>query len=243
MEIKKVGNKGILFTFYDLNMPTNVYVINGKSYFYVIDTYLGPDIMDKVSQYMKTHYGDKQAVVVNTHNHWDHVWGNCFFPSSIIISHKLCKKNMEKYGDEALLEYKDLKRGDVTLTYPNLTFTDEIWFEEDNLYIYYTPGHTNDGISIVDFEDKVLLAGDNLERPIPYIASKNLKQYIKTLEDYLKLDVDFIIGGHTACEDKRLVEDNLDYIKKVSVGDCTEFEKGEYAANHKCNMEFLKSIE
>jgi len=239
MEIKKVGKRGTLFTFYDLGIPTNVYVINGKQYVYILDTYLGPDIMKMINQYIKEQYGNKQVIVVNSHSHWDHVWGNSFFSPTIIISHVLCKKYMEQDGLESLEKYKEYKKGEVILTYPNLTFTDKVYFEEDNVLIYHTPGHTDDEISVIDLEDKVLFAGDNLERPIPYLMSKDIEQYIKTLEDYLNLDVQTIIGGHTSCEDKNLIEHNLDYVKKVLIGDTAEFEKDEYAQYHKTNMEYL----
>jgi len=239
MEIKKVGSRGTLFTFYDLGIPTNVYVINAKKHVYILDTYLGPDIMKLINQYINERYGNKQVIVVNSHSHWDHVWGNNFFSSNIIISHELCKKYMEQDGLEALEEYKEYKKGNVALAYPNLTFTDKICFEEDKVLIYYTPGHTDDEISIIDLEDKVLFAGDNLERPIPYLISKDISQYIKTLEDYLSIDVQIIIGGHTNCEDKNLIQDNLDYVKKVLIGNTAEFEKGEYAQYHKTNMEGL----
>jgi glyoxylase-like metal-dependent hydrolase (beta-lactamase superfamily II) len=63
-------------------------------------------------------------------------------------------------------------------------------------------------------KDKVLFAGDNLERPIPCLMSKNLNQYINTLEGYLNLEAEIIIGGHTGCEDKSLIRHNLDYLKK-----------------------------
>lgn len=215
MEIKKVGSRGTLFTFYDLKIPTNIYVINAKKHVYIIDTYLGPDIMKLIDQYIKIQYGNKSIIVVNSHSHWDHVWGNSFYSSSIIIAHELCKQYMEQYGLQELEENEKYIRGKVVLTYPNLTFTGEMHFEEDNILIYHTPGHTDDEISIIDLEDKVLFAGDNLERPIPCITSKNLPLYIKTLEDYIKLDVKVIIGGHTACEDKKLILDNLCYLKKV----------------------------
>ena len=45
MNIKKIGNRGILFTFMELKKSydciINVYVIIGKENFFVCDTYLG----------------------------------------------------------------------------------------------------------------------------------------------------------------------------------------------------------
>jgi glyoxylase-like metal-dependent hydrolase (beta-lactamase superfamily II) len=239
MEIKNVGKRGTLFIFDDLGIPTNVYVINGKKHVYILDTYLGPDIMEQVNQYIEQHYGGKPYIVVNSHSHWDHVWGNSLYTSSLIIAHEKCKEAMELEGLKKLQKHSEYKRGEVVLTYPNLTFTDKILFEEDQVLIYYTPGHSEDEISVLDLYDKVLFVGDNLERPIPFIMWKNLEKYIDTLEDYLKIDANIIIGGHTACEDKGLVEHNLNYVKKVLCRDTAEFEVGEYADYHNTNMKWL----
>ena len=239
MEIKKIASRGYLFTFYDLGIPTNVYVIDAKKYIYIIDTYIGPIIMQEIMKYIETQCGNKEIIVINSHNHWDHVWGNCFFSSNIIISHVLCKEYMIEDGPRKLEMYKAFRKGDVILTNPNLTFTDRISFDEDDILIYHTPGHTDDSISVIDLEDKVLYAGDNLERPIPYLMSKNLNQYIKSLENYINLDVEIIIGGHTVCEDKNLIRDNLDYVSKVSVNNTKEFEEGIYADYHNTNMIWL----
>lgn len=243
MELKKVGNRGTLFTFYDLGIPTNVYVIQGNNYIYIIDTYLGPDVMAEIKQYIDENYAEKTMIVINSHSHWDHVWGNSLFSSSLIIGHKKCREYMETDGMKKLKEHAEFKRGEIILTYPNLTFTDRIYFEEDDILIYHTPGHTDDEISVLDMKDKVLFAGDNLERPIPYLMSKDLKQYINTLEAYLNVDADIIIGGHTACEDKKLIEHNLDYVKKVLSGDAIMIESKEFEEYHKTNIEWLSRAE
>lgn len=241
MNLKKVGSRGTLFTFYDLGIATNVYVINGNNYVYIIDTYIGPDIMKVINKYIEEEYGNKPIVVVNTHNHWDHVWGNSLFSSSIILAHKKCKEYMQLDGLKKLKMYEKYRRGEVILTYPNTTFTDKIYFEEDNILIYHTPGHTDDSITVLDMKDKVLLVGDNLERPIPYIMSKDLRQYVDTLKDYLNTDAYIIIGGHTACEDKSLIEHNLNYLQRVLSGEIIKIESKEFEDYHKTNMDWLKN--
>lgn len=239
METKKVGSRGELFTFFDLGIPTNVYVIYGEKYIYIIDTYLGPDVMSVIKNKVLEVSGNKPIIVINTHSHWDHVWGNNLFEFSIIIGHKKCKEYMKLEGLQKLDMHKEYQRGNIALIYPNLTFTDRILFEEDEVLIYHTPGHTDDSITILDMKDKVLFAGDNLERPIPYLMSKDLKQFISTLEDYLNIDADIIIGGHTACENKGLIEDNLEYVKKVLFGEHIEISSKEFEEYHKTNIEFL----
>lgn len=240
MELKKIGSRGELFTFFDLGIPTNVYVIHGKNQIYIIDTYLGPDIMLEIKGYLEENYGTKPFVVINSHSHWDHVWGNSLFSSFLIIGHKKCKEYMQLEGMMKIERFSEYRKGEIILTYPNLTFTDKIYFEEDEILIYHTPGHTEDAITVLDKRDKVLFAGDNLERPIPYLMSKDLEQYIHTLQGYLDTDASIIIGGHTDCEDKRIIEHNLDYVRNVLSGENIQIVSKEFEEYHKTNMNWLK---
>lgn len=239
MEIRKVGSRGVLFTFYDLGIPTNIYAIDAKHHIFIIDTYLGPEIMEEVDLYIRDAFGQKPMLVVNTHSHWDHVWGNGYYSDVLILSHEKCRIYMKQEGSVELEKHSEYRRGDVILTYPNIAITDKVHFYEDDIVIYYTPGHTDDSISVWDMKDKVLFAGDNLEKPIPYIECLNLGQYVKTLEAYLRVDADAVIGGHTHLEDKSLVEANLHYIKKVLTGEAIEVKSEVFQEYHKANMAWL----
>lgn len=243
MDIKRVGSRGVLFTFYDLGIPTNVYVILGNKYIYVIDTYLGPDSMTNVMKYIDGFNVDLPKVVINTHSHWDHVWGNCFFLPDNIYSHVNCKKHMLEHGKEELDTYSEYKQGDVQLVYPVRFIDTNLMFEEDNVLVYYTPGHSDDCVSIYDMEDKVFFAGDNIERPIPYFSSKDLNQYVKTLEEYLTIDANFVIGGHTGIEDRSIIFDNLNYVKKVLLNEEIEIKSEEFRSIHSANLDFLQLLD
>lgn len=239
MNIYKFGSRGRLFTFDDLGIATNVYVICADTHVFIVDTYLGPDVMKPVNQYISDEFGSLPVIVVNSHSHWDHVWGNMLYKSSLIISHERCSDFMKKEGAKELEEFCEFKRGEVILTYPNLTFSKKIYFESDGVQIYHTPGHSEDSISIYDENDRILFAGDNLERPIPYLMYDDLNRYKATLEGYLELgDVTFV-GGHTELEDKKIVIQNLEYVTKFISGDTVDYEVGEYADYHKANLKWF----
>jgi glyoxylase-like metal-dependent hydrolase (beta-lactamase superfamily II) len=91
-------------------------------------------------------------------------------------------------------------------------------------------------------QDKVLYAGDNLERPAPFILCKDLHRYVNTLQEYLETDADVVIGGHTGCEDKKLVSDNLEYVKKVLSGEDIESGSEDFNECHKANMKYIESV-
>ena len=174
MEIKEVASRGILFTFYDIGMATNVYNIVGRDYFFIVDSYLGPKTMEKVDRYLRNRFGDKKYIVINTHSDWDHIWGNIFFEGGKIIGHRDIAKNILVDGEKYLEKYSKYKRGEVKLLLPNILFDGELEFLDEDIYIFTSKGHTDDSISVVDRRDRVLLAGDNIEGPIPYLQSRDL---------------------------------------------------------------------
>ncbi len=222
MEITHVGKRGIVFTFDDLSSPgyacpTNVYVVyTGKSFF-ICDTFLGPASMKSVKEYLEEKYGEKEYVVFNSHSHWDHHWGNSAFLKAKIIAHELCMEDMRENAEGILKKKAKFKRGKVVITYPNLLFKNNLNFDEEQIQIFHSPGHTLDSSSCYDSEDKVLFAGDNLEEPIPYINSnlEGLKEYIETLKYYSSLDIEVIIPGHGQVSDKSLLEANLHYLENL----------------------------
>jgi glyoxylase-like metal-dependent hydrolase (beta-lactamase superfamily II) len=109
--------------------------------------------------------------------------------------------------------------GTVKLTPPNLVFRKKITFVEDGVEFFYTPGHTGDSSSCFDSVDGVLLPGDNLEAPYPYVNLLNLKEYVQSLEEYTRLDTKVIIAGHDPPQyDEALLEQNLSYIRGIASG-------------------------
>ncbi|MHA1187765.1 MAG: MBL fold metallo-hydrolase [Candidatus Heimdallarchaeota archaeon] len=107
MKIQKLSERGIVFVFDDFTTPeyycpTNIYAINGEKYIFLCDTYLGPEIMQKVVAHLEKEFGKKPFVIFNSHKHWDHYWGNCYFNDTVIISHKLTVDLIKRDYEEEL---------------------------------------------------------------------------------------------------------------------------------------------
>lgn len=179
----------------------------------------------------------KSIVVFNSHSHWDHHWGNCHFKSSLILSHKQCRDNIVTEEAKTLLELREHQQGKVEILPPNIVFAKRMWFPDEEVEFFHTPGHTADSASCLDHYDHVLFAADNIERPFPYLYEADLKSYIKTLERYLNSEIKVIIPGHGAlCFDTTLVQENLDYLRDfnsqtVEVSGFTDAQLNRHTAN------------
>lgn len=238
MDSKKISNSTTIFTFDNIeNCLTNVFLIKKPSRIFIIDTFCGPDSMRPILQPIKNSEAEKEVIVINTHFHWDHVWGNCCFKKSHIISHRLCRKLLDELWNKQIEENKKYMLGKVEKMLPNITFNEKVMFEEDGIEIFYSPGHTEDSISVFDHDEKILYAGDNLEKPLIYFEGDNIQRYIETIENYLKYDFKKVVAGHTENLTKEDMYNTIQYLKDLSKNKELNF-PSEYEKNiHRKNLE------
>ena len=246
MKATKVGTRGYFFSFDDPYFTT-LYVINGKNRIFICDTFLGPDPMKEVLKFLEEEgVKDKEIVVFNTHYDYDHIWGNQLFENSVILAHELCVKELKKIGEDDLKQFEAHKKGDVKLVLPNKDFKERLVFSDDGVEFYHTPGHTADSSSCYDSVDKVLIVGDNLESPFPYIRILNVKEYTDSLKEYLSRDVEIIVSGHDELMyDNSLLRANLNYLEnfapnKIDRTNFTKKHRGIHFSNVKTVGELLK---
>lgn len=246
MKIIKVANRGLLFTFNELNKPpynciTNVYVIVGKNNFIICDTYLGKFYMKDIKQYLVNNYGNKNYIVFNSHSHWDHVWGNISFKNSKIIAHNLCKENMVNESDEDIKNNIAFAKEEVKIILPNTLFSNSYELREEGLIFFYSPGHSNDSSSCYDIRDNVLFVADNIDDPFPsFICWDNLNEYLTTLENYLTYNAQFIVQSHGPVTNNKVIKSCIDYLKKLIYNKKMSFSSANQQQKHLYNLQALK---
>jgi glyoxylase-like metal-dependent hydrolase (beta-lactamase superfamily II) len=220
LKSEKVGTRGFLFGF-EKPYRTNVFVINGSSHVFVCDTCLGSEPMNLVKRYLAENGLDSKPVVVfNSHGDYDHFWGNGCFRSSLIIGHELCRKRIENEAQKDLEEFKGHKLGEVEIVAPNVVFDKRLFFADEGVEFYHTPGHTDDSSSCFDHVDGTLFVGDNVESPIPYVSELDLAVYSATLEEYTQRNAKAIVAGHAeAVLDAGALVSCLNYLKDLETSD------------------------
>ncbi|MFV0402043.1 MAG: MBL fold metallo-hydrolase [Oscillospiraceae bacterium] len=199
--VTQVSPRNLMYTYNLGPWNLNLHLILGEHRSYVVDTGLGSETVAPILKELESR--DKPVVVINTHFHWDHIWGNFCFPDSPVISHVLCREQADNLWDEMLQKNGGYIRGEVQKRLPDLVFTDSLSFPDDGIRLFYTPGHTVDGISVYDERDRVLNAGDNIgDEPDDIVPGLNEPEavYRKTLEQYMALDVAACISGHNAVQ-------------------------------------------
>ncbi len=197
--------------------------ITGPQWAVVIDTLAIPEETLNMRSFIEEQLGVPVRYVINTHNHADHTWGNCFFPGATVIAHKTCRDLMDARGQaslEAARKQNPVFR-QVKLICPHLTFETgslSLKVGKKNLVMMSTPGHSPDGISILVEEDRVLFAGDAF-LPLPYIVDGDPDVLCATIKSYAKMGLENIIQGHGDIvlrgEIDEAVNENLAYMAAV----------------------------
>ena len=172
--------------------------------------------MNPVLDLLLDRAGPRHTVVVNTHYHWDHVYGNAAFPGDDIVSQRACPRLIQAQGSTADESIPLPPREGVPL--PNITFGDRLTFADgdETVHLIHTPGHSEDSIVVFLAKARVLLGGDTVEWPLPSFAQRDgTEAWVRSLRQLKQLAVDLIVPGHGPAMGKTIIDANERYIVGV----------------------------
>ncbi len=198
-------------------------VIVGPQWAVVIDTLALPEETLGMREFIEHELGVQVRYVINTHYHADHTWGNCFFPGATVIAHAKCRELLIEYGipslESARKQNPNLRQ--VKIVPPHLTFeSGELTMRvgKKNLVFSQSFGHSEDGISVLVEEDRVLFAGDAF-MSLPYIVDGDIDDMLASIKRIGRLGLENIIQGHGDIilrgEIDAAVKENLNYLNNI----------------------------
>ncbi|MCR4787235.1 MAG: MBL fold metallo-hydrolase [Lachnospiraceae bacterium] len=171
------------------------YILIGDEKVCVIDTMIGlNNLYDVVRSYT-----DKPIMVINTHGHPDHIYGNIYFdeayinPIDIPLAESFYKEpafleEFNKRGGVKIPPFKEIKGGDV------------IDLGGKTLEVYDLPGHTRGSIMLLLKEDRILFTGDAINHHLwmQFEDCVPLKEFADNIDRLLFLEdrADVILHGH-----------------------------------------------
>lgn len=166
----------------------------------VIDTLPFPQETAELKEFVQRYSRRGVRYVINTHYHGDHVYGNYLFPEAELLAHERCRKALLRHGQQGLDEAKAQMPAlaEVHIRIPDVVFDRGelvIHLGSKSLHMMLTPGHTDDSISILIKEEKLLFAADTV-MPVPYIVFGDVETTIDTLKRIGNMGVDSIVQGH-----------------------------------------------
>lgn len=196
--------------------PTLAAVVLTSRRAIVVDTLTGPDEMAPVLEFLAAEAGDRSRLVVNTHHHWDHVFGNAAFAGEDIVAQQGCPRLIQA----------ELQGGDESLRLPppegvplpNITFGDRLTYSDAGgaVHLIHTPGHSEDSIVVFLTESRLLLGGDTVEWPLPTFGQRDGRDdWVRTLRQLKQLPADLVVPAHGPVMGKQIIDANELYVTGV----------------------------
>ena len=196
--------------------PTVAAVVLTPTRAFVVDTLMRTQDMSPVLELLAERAGGRRLVIVNTHHHWDHVYGNAAFPGVDIVAQRACPRLILAQGTTADESVPRQPPEGVPL--PTVTFGDRLTYSDglETVHLLHTPGHSEDSLVVFLAGARLLFAGDTLEWPLPNFCQRDGKDiWIHTLRQLKQLPVDLIVPSHGPAMGKALIDANERYIIKV----------------------------
>jgi len=229
------------------------FLILGSEKAALLDTGMGvSNIFEVVKQLT-----DLEIIVINSHSHYDHIGDNWRFPEVHIYADDYAvDKLTEGFPHEQLLggyepenftkayppgfdpskyEIKHTERSRIQ----RLQDGDIIDLGNRQLEVLHTPGHSQDGIALLDREGRVLFTGDTfcewllafMGPDTPGFGYSDLKAYEKTMKKLASLvpDLDYICPSHAApLADPEILFDAAKALEEINQGKAVFSEEQEY---------------
>lgn len=215
-ELKITELRTGLFLINDSDM-SNAYLLVGEEKACLIDTGNGFCDIGKAVRELT----DKSIVVINTHGHPDHVYGNDCFDHVYLNSEDWALADSFIKVQDVLAEseakghqfpdYTDIKQGDI------------FDLGGRTLMVYNLPGHTKGSIVLLCPEERILFTGDAINHHLWMQLDCSLPMEVAAAELENKLflmeEADVILHGHAkGFDDSSLMQYVLDGMKEIIAG-------------------------
>lgn len=161
----------------------------------VIDTMRKPSDGELLSDHISAHTAKPVRVVINTHYHGDHTFGNRAFAAPIIATRTTRNLMQSRLSDS----WEQITGGRVPLPMPDITFDDDLTlhFATCTVHLYEVNGHAPGTVAVHVPERSMVYTSDLVfAGRFPFMGDADLPEWIEALRRMESLEAEHIIPGH-----------------------------------------------
>ncbi|MBN1955108.1 MAG: MBL fold metallo-hydrolase [Anaerolineae bacterium] len=189
----------------------------------MIDSMPFPTEAQEIAAFVTHRLSTSVRYLILTHYHADHTYGAYLFPQACILAHDHCRQFLLTRGEEGLAaaraEAVELEAVDLRL--PQVTLDDgemDLCIGGKLLRLMWTPGHSEDVISVFLEEERILFASDAV-MPVPTIIDGDLETLKNSLRCLMELQPECVVQGHGEVilrgEVQSILQISIDYLDKI----------------------------
>ncbi len=181
----------------------------------VVDTMRTPKDGELLLGHIKTTTAKPVYMVINSHYHADHTFGNSSFEFPTIsteTTYELMKKRLEN-------QWSTLTENNAPLPLPDITFENELKlrFEDISMELVEVGGHAP-GTTVVHIPEKSVLIVSDLvfSGRFPFMLDGNLGQWIDVLNELAGWEADYVIPGHGKPGGSEILTEQVKFLQDFS---------------------------
>ncbi len=160
--------------------------------------------------------GGTPRILLNTHHHGDHVFGNQFFPSATIVAHTSQRTEMIESGFGLTRLWPDVDWGELRLVPPELTFDDAITVHAGDIraeLFHVGPAHTTNDVVAWIPSRGVLFCGDvALAGATPFCLMGSIAGSLAAVHRLRALGATIVVPGHGPVSGPSILDDTERYL-------------------------------
>ncbi|MEV5809264.1 MBL fold metallo-hydrolase [Streptomyces parvulus] len=158
-------------------------------------------------------------VLVSTHFHGDHTFGNHLFPEAVIVAHERARDDVTAAGLHLTGLWPDVCWGDPRVVAPQLTHRDGMTVHAGEVraeLLHPGPAHTTGDTVVWLPEQRVLFTGDLVMSGVtPFCPMGSVAGSIEALHTLRALGPRTVVPGHGPVGGPELLDVNEDYLRRL----------------------------
>lgn len=160
------------------------------------------------------------GVIVNTHHHGDHVFGNAMFaPPAMVVANEKTRAEVIQSGHGLRQLWPDVDWGDLPLVPPNLTFSESLTMYVADLRVELLnigPAHTASDTVVWVPDRSVLFTGDVVMSGFtPFCLMGSIAGSLAAVERLRQFGAQTIVSGHGAVSGPEIFDVNESYLRWI----------------------------
>ncbi|MFJ8469294.1 MBL fold metallo-hydrolase [Streptomyces swartbergensis] len=155
-------------------------------------------------------------VVVNTHSHGDHTFGNFVFPEAVVVGHSGTRREIERDGLHLTGLWPEVCWGDIAVTPPTVTYEDRLTLHIGTVraeLMNMGAAHTVNDTVVWLPEQRVLFTGDLVMSGVtPFFPMGSLEGSLAAVRTLRALGARTIVAGHGPVGGPEILDDAEKYL-------------------------------